>query len=399
MPWTAGTNVPLDGGLIDGRRKSFGEHGFGWEEPPAAAPPTPTAVSPSPRTHGMDGHSSGQRWNRQPPRRGGGRIRSVSESDRGRYAVNPRNGGHYNPPTSPMSPSHTGGNNRPWTKGGLMERRPPSGGSDPHRRGGSSSKWGFHKDDARVRSASLPESESPNGLTAFVSNLSLQTTRAQLEHVFTDLQTKDIRMVHNRDTGSFRGFAYVEFETNNDLAEALKLDGVLVPTGKDERPLFVKVAHDRRGNTSMGGRHHSNGSLNGTVNRRSPPSTPKSASSGGSDADEYHEAFARDDDDSGDIFIGGTGNPALDAVIGKDQAARRFASNGGDPSSWEPSEESRALRPKLRLAKRSVSDDPGGVSDTARASIFGDAKVGDKYKQAMALNNAKLPPRTRTVTA
>lgn len=34
-------------------------------------------------------------------------------------------------------------------------------------------------------------------------------------------------MVRDRDSDRFKGYAYVEFNSKNDLAEALKLDGLV----------------------------------------------------------------------------------------------------------------------------------------------------------------------------
>jgi hypothetical protein len=49
----------------------------------------------------------------------------------------------------------------------------------------------------------------------------------QVDLIFGDFKTKDIRIMTDRDTGAFRGFCYVEFETPDDLAAALLLDGVV----------------------------------------------------------------------------------------------------------------------------------------------------------------------------
>eukprot|EP00035_Acanthoeca_spectabilis_P007833 m.144649 g.144649 ORF g.144649 m.144649 type:complete len:412 (-) comp14103_c0_seq6:791-2026(-) len=359
MPWGAQDNIPLDGGLIDGKRKSFGTAGFGWDEPTATPPPQ----------------------SQRPDR-----VRSISESERGRYGSASR---------------HSFG-------------RSPSGSRNSSGRTKSGDRWSSF-DGNRSRHDNAGSTSN----TAFVSNLWFKSTRAEIELIFADFRTTDIRMMMDRDTKAFRGFCYVVFETPEDLTAALSLDGVLVPSGAGERALRVRVARDRKDSRSSRGSTDV-GALR--VDRRtqgfgagddeyaeafdrevfSEPRSPGIGSSAGSQfcpstgnpaldlqlakdhrnvdthrgrrrrsLTEHDEPYSPSGDFES-VFSHSTGNPALDAQLAKER--RSESSSGGDPSSWEPSEESRALRPKLRLSKRSVSDNPGGVSDKALSSIF-NAKV------------------------
>ena len=57
------------------------------------------------------------------------------------------------------------------------------------------------------------------------------------------LQIKNIHMVRDRETDAFKGFCYVEFESVQDLEQALTANGADV----EGRILRVDVAEDRRG--------------------------------------------------------------------------------------------------------------------------------------------------------
>ena len=57
------------------------------------------------------------------------------------------------------------------------------------------------------------------------------------------LQIKNIHMVRDRETDVFKGFCYVEFESVQDLEQALSANGADV----EGRILRVDVAEDRRG--------------------------------------------------------------------------------------------------------------------------------------------------------
>jgi len=253
--------------------------------------------------------------------------------------------------------------------------------------------------------------------TAFVGNLWFKTTRTEVARIFANYRVVDIRMLMDRSTGTFRGFCYVDFASAAELTDALALDGVLVPAGTGERALRVHVANGRRGqqrSQSVGEngsprmndlrwtrphkhprvRHDSGGGDGvveashrdvfeqppspGSPGRRHHATGPKMGlnRSRGSPPVRGGTIDSRCDDptprDVVEQSSGSTGNPALDMALSKGRRIRTLSgSSGGDPSKWEPTEESRAMRPKLRLAKRSVSDDPGGIDDSALSTIFG----------------------------
>lgn len=91
----------------------------------------------------------------------------------------------------------------------------------------------------------IPE-EGP--FRAYVGSLPRDTVQGDIDDLFKGLKIIDTHMVRDRDSDEFKGYAYVEFHSKNDLIEALEMDG------RDYlgRPLRIDVADVQRGN--KGGR-------------------------------------------------------------------------------------------------------------------------------------------------
>lgn len=81
--------------------------------------------------------------------------------------------------------------------------------------------------------------------TAYIGNLSYETTEGDLEDFFTPRPLTSTRIVTGHD-GKPKGFAYVEFAELEDLKSALTLDG----TSLVERRVRVSVAEPRRSSCS-----------------------------------------------------------------------------------------------------------------------------------------------------
>jgi translation initiation factor 4B len=95
--------------------------------------------------------------------------------------------------------------------------------------------------------------------TAYTGNLSFETTEADLTDFFSSIgceqvrslsrclrrliarQITSVRLVMDRDTGKFKGFAYVEFGLLDDLKKALSQTGNSI----GGRPIRVSVAESR----------------------------------------------------------------------------------------------------------------------------------------------------------
>ncbi|GAA5938068.1 Tif3p [Sporobolomyces koalae] len=78
-------------------------------------------------------------------------------------------------------------------------------------------------DDGRPQRIEVPIPTEPP-YTAFVGNLTFEVIEADLEDFFTGLSVKSVRLVSGQD-GKPRGIGYVEFETVEDLKNALTLSG------------------------------------------------------------------------------------------------------------------------------------------------------------------------------
>ena len=62
----------------------------------------------------------------------------------------------------------------------------------------------------------------------FVGNLDFNTTRDEVEALFAQVGTvRDVFLPTDRESGRPRGFAFVEFESDEDAAKAI--DKVLLP--------------------------------------------------------------------------------------------------------------------------------------------------------------------------
>ncbi|XP_074642555.1 eukaryotic translation initiation factor 4H-like isoform X6 [Tubulanus polymorphus] len=84
---------------------------------------------------------------------------------------------------------------------------------------------------------------------AYVGNLPYSFVQEDLLKIFSNFDVKDARMINDRDTGKFKGFAYVEFADADNLSKALELDG----SSCGERSMWVKVVHGRTDGGGRGG--------------------------------------------------------------------------------------------------------------------------------------------------
>ena len=87
----------------------------------------------------------------------------------------------------------------------------------------------------------------------FVGNLAFKTTRDEVQTLFSQAGAiKDVFLPTDRESGRPRGFAFVEFESDEDAAKAIeKFNGYEL----GGRPLRVNAAEERpRGGSGGGGR-------------------------------------------------------------------------------------------------------------------------------------------------
>lgn len=63
--------------------------------------------------------------------------------------------------------------------------------------------------------------------------------------IFSKLTVKNVRLVKDKDTDQFKGFCYVEFETVEELDEAVNLDGRIV-LDNNPQPLRIDIAEQKK---------------------------------------------------------------------------------------------------------------------------------------------------------
>ncbi|CAF0876301.1 unnamed protein product [Adineta ricciae] len=75
--------------------------------------------------------------------------------------------------------------------------------------------------------------------TAYIGNAPDSMVQGDFEtHLFVGLKIKQVRLVRDRQTDRFRGFAYVDFEDADSLRRAIDLDGTCI----NDRPIRIDVA-------------------------------------------------------------------------------------------------------------------------------------------------------------
>lgn len=88
----------------------------------------------------------------------------------------------------------------------------------------------------RPRNHVIPD-EPP--FTAYIGNAPHTMVQGDFETIlFPDLKVKQVRLVRDRETDRFRGFAYVDFEDADSLRKAIEQDGIPI----DGRPIRIDVA-------------------------------------------------------------------------------------------------------------------------------------------------------------
>lgn len=80
---------------------------------------------------------------------------------------------------------------------------------------------------------------------AFVGNLPQGIVQGDVKKIFPNLYVKHVRLVNDKDTDLFKGFCYVEFETLDDLKDALELDG-RIALDESDAPLRIDVAEQKK---------------------------------------------------------------------------------------------------------------------------------------------------------
>merc|ERR1711990_489158 len=95
--------------------------------------------------------------------------------------------------------------------------------------------------------------------TAYVGNLPSHLVQGDIDAIFGEQKIKSVRMVRDRETATFKGYVYVEFEDQNSLEEALRFDGAQIEGSQRIRVDIAEQKKDRNG----GGRGGAQGGRGG----------------------------------------------------------------------------------------------------------------------------------------
>lgn len=82
---------------------------------------------------------------------------------------------------------------------------------------------------------------------AYVGNLPQGVVQGDVIRIFEKHQVKNVRLVKDKETDSFRGFGYVEFHTLENLMEVIELDG-RIQLDNQSAPLKIDVAERKKDN-------------------------------------------------------------------------------------------------------------------------------------------------------
>ncbi|CAF0798815.1 unnamed protein product [Rotaria sordida] len=123
--------------------------------------------------------------------------------------------------------------------------------------GGNYNHYGYqnrnNKRSGPARNHVIP-SEPP--YTAYIGNAPDTMVQGDFEHhLFVGLKVKQVRLIRDRQTDRFRGFAYVDFEDADSLRSAIALDGTCV----NDQPIRIDVASRTLGATKSEGFRNKSG--------------------------------------------------------------------------------------------------------------------------------------------
>lgn len=267
--------------------------------------------------------------------------------------------------------------------------------------------------DPGQRQQKPPPTEPP--YLAFVGNLPQGLVQGDVMKIFekSNVCVRNVRLVKDKETDQFKGYCYVEFDTQQDLTEVLKLDG-RIQLEESCAPLRIDVAEQRKDRGTFnkrGGNNQNRGQGGNNFGRRQ----------GGSDYNnQYSQQQGRDYRDNDNRGRGGNGGGSGGGGYNGDRNNRgRYGNNFNDdgrrgggnyndrgnregsyggqsrdgggyynrsrdgPRDGPPRNSDRPAastindedRPRLNLKPRTIADPLNALAETKQAaSIFGAAK-------------------------
>lgn len=205
--------------------------------------------------------------------------------------------------------------------------------------------------------------------TAYVGNLPDTIVQGDFDAIFVDANIKNTRMVRDKETAKFKGFAYVEFEDLESLKKAIDMNGASFESGKSIR---VDIAENRRDNRDGGGRGRGGHGGRGGFNDRGGD---RRGGYQGRDGGHYDRRDNRDYN---------RGPPARDDRDNYNRDNRYPPRNNSPPR--DPPASSGRGRPRLNLKPRSVPTPVGGTA-TGNSSIFGAARPREEVLKGKGLED------------
>lgn len=193
-------------------------------------------------------------------------------------------------------------------------------------------------------------------LTAYVSGLPSGTTEGDIESFFNGIKIAKTRLYHDKETGEFKGVAFVEFSNTKDLDDAVARNGNTIgeftinvsvsgkkqrgaPSGNRNAQSTPTAFNNRQGynnnNNSSNGRQFQN--QGGRQNYQRVQDPEGFAAFGGGRARKPHTQRTA-----------GEGNDQAQSAASSTSTAAAITTESGDAASS-------AARPKLNLQPRSVN--------------------------------------------
>ncbi|CAF0901172.1 unnamed protein product [Adineta ricciae] len=124
-----------------------------------------------------------------------------------------------------------------------------------HNHGTNYNNYGYRNEASTNRNNQRRNHVIPNEppYTAYIGNAPETMVQGDFEHqLFVGLKVKQVRLVRDRQTDRFRGFAYVDFEDADSLRSAIALDGTCV----NDQPIRIDVANRPLNMTKSQGFRH-----------------------------------------------------------------------------------------------------------------------------------------------
>lgn len=103
--------------------------------------------------------------------------------------------------------------------------------------------------------------DSYDAPTAYLGNLPKGTVQGDFDELFKDFKPKEVRLIHDKETGEFKGYGYAVFGDDATLQEAVKLNG----TNLNGQAIKIDIKRPRDRTRAPGGYNNSRGGFGGNA--------------------------------------------------------------------------------------------------------------------------------------